>query len=94
MVAQFSTGILAHFSISIYTYTPKGKSTPITVIMTDVPDSVPISTPHCQGFQPPKPKSPSLSGKNVNISITSVLTTCSLMKIQMNSWYGSVKNCV
>lgn len=25
------------------------------------------------------------------ISNTSVQTTCSLMKIQMNSWYGSVK---
>lgn len=74
-------------------YIPKGKSIPIIVIMTNVPDCVPISTPHCQGCQPPKPKSPSLSGKNVSISNTSVQTTCSLMKIQMNSWYGSVKNC-
>lgn len=75
-------------------YTPKGKSTPIIVIMTDVPDSVPILAPHCQDCQQPKPKSPSRSVKNVSISNTSVQTTCSLMKIQMNSWYGSVKNCV
>ena len=44
-------------------------------------------------FQPPKPKSPSLNGKNVSISSTSVQTTCSLMKTRMSSWYGSVKNC-
>lgn len=66
--------------------TPKGKSIPITAIMTDVPDCVPISTPHCQDCQQPKPKSPSRSVKNVSISNTSVQTACSLMKIQMNSW--------
>lgn len=64
---------------------PKGKSIPITAIMTGAPDSVPISIPHCQGCQPPKPKSPSLSGKNVSISSTSVQTACSLMKVRMSS---------
>lgn len=47
----------------------------------------------CQGCQPPKPKSPLLSGKNGSIFNTNVQTICFLMKAWMSSWYGSVKNC-